>query len=182
MACFIMNRQQNLTSLGYKRQLNWAKDNAAHDADRVFCCPLFSVTDQERMSRMIGGSLGQQSTSAVLAKLDFENGSDERAGDFQILLLQSTDVNADESASQSTSLSLTPVPSPALSGSKRIPPLAPKLLRYFKENIVSFSFPLKNCRNCPWQAFHLPGAMSTFAKLSIHQPASHTRLSLFSPF
>lgn len=77
------------------------------------------------------------------------------------------------------SLSLTPSPSLPLSESKHIPPLAPDLLRYFKDNVVSLSFPLKNCRKCPWQAIHLPSAMSTFAELSIYQAASHTRLSLF---
>ena len=77
------------------------------------------------------------------------------------------------------SLSLAPSPSLPLSESKHIPDLAPDLLRYFKENVVSLSFPLKNCRKCPWQAIHLPSAMSTFAELSIYQTASHTRLSLF---
>ena len=77
------------------------------------------------------------------------------------------------------SLSLTPNPSLPLSESKHIPPLAPDLLRYFKENVVSLSFPLKNRRKCPWQTIHLPSVMSTFAELSIDQTASHTRLSLF---
>lgn len=77
------------------------------------------------------------------------------------------------------SLSLTPSHRLQLSESKHIPPMSPDLLRYFKENVVSLSFPLKNCQKCPWQAIHLPSAMSTFAELSIYQTASHTRLSLF---
>lgn len=80
---------------------------------------------------------------------------------------------------QSTSLSLTPLPSLEISASTSVPPEAADLLRYFKENVISLSFPLKNCRKCPWQAVHLPAAMSAFAELSVHHTTSHTRLSLF---
>lgn len=80
---------------------------------------------------------------------------------------------------QSPSLSLTPFPSLEISGGTSVPPEAADLLRYFKENVISLSFPLKNCRKCPWQAVHLPAAMSAFAELSVHHTTSHTRLSLF---
>lgn len=80
---------------------------------------------------------------------------------------------------QPMSLPPTPVRSFALSGSTLIPPRAPELLRFFKENVVSLSFPLKNCQKCPWQTIHFPSAMSTFAELSIYETASYTRLSLF---
>lgn len=82
---------------------------------------------------------------------------------------------------QPTPLSLTPVPSSLEVSSKctNIPPQAAELLRYFKEDVISLSFPLKNCRQCPWQTVHLPAAMSAFAELSIHHTTSHTRLSLF---
>lgn len=99
--------------------------------------------------------------------------------DLQIFLPESANVNSNEIIFQPTSMSLNPVPDLALLGSKRIPPLAPDLLRYFKEKVISLSFPLKNCQECPWQAVHLPSAMSTFAELSVHQTTSHTRLSLF---
>ncbi|KAL2834134.1 hypothetical protein BJY01DRAFT_84314 [Aspergillus pseudoustus] len=78
-----------------------------------------------------------------------------------------------------SSLSLAPLPpSLEVSESTNILLQAADLLRYFKENVVSLSFPLKKCRKCPWQAVHLPAAMSTFAELSIHRSTSHTRLSL----
>lgn len=99
--------------------------------------------------------------------------------DLQICFPELLEENHDEFMRQPTSLSLTPVPSFALSGSKLIPPRAPELLRYFKDNVVSLSFPLKNCQKCPWQAIHFPSAMSTFAELSIYETTSHTRMSLF---
>lgn len=76
-------------------------------------------------------------------------------------------------------LSSTPLPSLEISEKTSIPPEAADLLRYFKENVVSLSFPLKNCRKCPWQAVHLPAAMTAFAELSVNHTTSHTRLSLF---
>lgn len=76
-------------------------------------------------------------------------------------------------------LSSTPLPSLEISEKTSVPPEAADLLRYFKENVISLSFPLKNCRKCPWQAVHLPAAMTAFAELSVNHTTSHTRLSLF---
>ncbi|KAL4748416.1 fungal-specific transcription factor domain-containing protein [Aspergillus terricola var. indicus] len=88
--------------------------------------------------------------------------------DPQSLLPPSLGTDLDELIYQPTSLSLAPVlPSLEVSGNKKIPPQAAKLLRYFKVNVISLSFPLKNRRQCPWQA------------LSIHHTTSHTRMSLF---
>ncbi|KAF7618016.1 hypothetical protein AFLA_006923 [Aspergillus flavus NRRL3357] len=263
-------QQQGLTCLGYERQLIWAKDalrDCSQDPDRVFRRPLFSMEEQERMTRMTVDSLGRQSATAALTKLDGEHGradsrweqdpfqgpfgilrlspsatspgghdasqpdraeSSQADWDFlwpsldsaptiaednhlfdglyditedvedvpradlslevdpmldnlEVLLPDPLGIISDELVGQQTPLqiSLIPNPSLALSRSKYIPSQAPKLLRYFKENIISLSFPLKNCRKCPWQAIHLPTAMSTYAELSIQQTASHTRLSLF---
>ncbi|GMG12951.1 unnamed protein product [Aspergillus oryzae] len=106
---------------------------------------------------------------------------DPMLDNLEVLLPDPLGIISDELVGQQTPLqiSLIPNPSLALSRSKYIPSQAPELLRYFKENIISLSFPLKNCRKCPWQAIHLPTAMSTYAELSIQQTASHTRLSLF---
>ncbi|KAE8367246.1 fungal-specific transcription factor domain-containing protein [Aspergillus caelatus] len=251
-------QQQGLICLGYESQLMWAKDglqDSPQNLDRVFRRPLFSVEDQERMTRMTVDSLGRQSATAALTKLDGEHGRAESCwehdsfrGPFGVLKLSlsvaspsghdasqpdpaessqadwdffwppldsaptiaednhlfdglydiaedvedvpradlSLDVdpipnNLEVLLPDATSLpmSLIPNPSLALLRSKYIPSQAPALLRYFKENIISLSFPLKNCQKCPWQAIHLPTAMSTYAELSIHQTASHTRLSLF---
>ncbi|KAJ5601192.1 fungal-specific transcription factor domain-containing protein [Penicillium lagena] len=60
-----------------------------------------------------------------------------------------------------------------------VPNRAPELLRYFKNNIVSLSLPLKGSRKCPWQTVHLPSAEKTYAQLILHETASHTSLSLF---
>ncbi|KAL4874367.1 fungal-specific transcription factor domain-containing protein [Aspergillus karnatakaensis] len=75
-------------------------------------------------------------------------------------------------------LSLTPLPPLEVSESTNIPRQTADLLRYFKENVISLSFPLKNCRECPWQTVHLPAAMSAFAELTIHHSTTQTRLSL----
>ncbi|PYH83141.1 Zn(II)2Cys6 transcription factor [Aspergillus uvarum CBS 121591] len=101
--------------------------------------------------------------------------------DAQSLLQPSINPHSDELAKRSASSSLAPIlPSLGVcSGHTTIPPQAADLLRYFKENVISLSFPLRNCRYCPWQTVHLPGAMSAFADLSIHYTTSHTRLSLF---
>ncbi|KAE8164926.1 fungal-specific transcription factor domain-containing protein [Aspergillus tamarii] len=263
-------QQQRLTCLGYARQLMWAKDglqDSPQDPDRIFRRPLFPVKDQERMTRMTVDSLGRQSVTATLTKLDGEHGRAESRwehdlfrGPFGVLKLSPSvaspsghnasqpdpaessradwdflwssldsiptiaednhlfgglydiagDVEDvpradlplgvdpipnnpevplpdplgiifDEFLGQQTPLPISPIPHPSLvlSRSKYVPLQAPELLRYFKENIISLSFPLKNCRKCPWQTIHLPTAMSTYAELSIHQTASHTRLSLF---
>ncbi|OJJ29953.1 hypothetical protein ASPWEDRAFT_144015 [Aspergillus wentii DTO 134E9] len=74
---------------------------------------------------------------------------------------------------------LSPMPFFDLPGTEIIPSQAPFLLRHFKENMISLSFPLRNCRKCPWQTIHLPSAMSTYAELSIYKTASHTKMSLF---
>lgn len=87
--------------------------------------------------------------------------------------------SANELIFQHALASLSPAPSHGIQESKRIPPLAQDLLRYFQHNVKSLSFPLKNCLKCPWQTVYLPTAMSTFAELSINHTASHTRLSLF---
>lgn len=99
-------------------------------------------------------------------------------GDLEVLF--SDDISR-ELVHQQTPLPipLTPISSLVLSTSKYIPPEAPALLRHFKDNLISLSFPLKSCRKCPWQTIHLPSAMSTYAELSICQTASHTKLSLF---
>jgi arginine metabolism regulation protein II len=100
--------------------------------------------------------------------------------DRQSLLPPSLGTDLDELIYQPTSLSLAPiVPSLEVSRNKNIPPQAAELLRYFKVNVISLSFPLKNRRQCPWQAVHLPAAISAFAELSIHHTTSHTRMSLF---
>lgn len=69
--------------------------------------------------------------------------------------------------------------SPFSTASRLVPKRSPELLRYFKSNIVSLSFPLKRSRGCPWQSVHLPSAEKTYAELLLHQTASHTSLSLF---
>lgn len=69
--------------------------------------------------------------------------------------------------------------SPFSTASRLVPQRSPELLRYFKSNIVSLSFPLKHSRWCPWQSVHLPKAEKTYAELLLHQTASHTSLSLF---
>ncbi|KAH8425171.1 Zn(II)2Cys6 transcription factor [Aspergillus melleus] len=99
--------------------------------------------------------------------------------DLHISFAEGLEGRPDEIAFQQSLTNLSPSPSPALQESKRIPPLAPDLLRYFKENVQSLSFPLRNSVKCPWQAIYLPSAMSTFAELSINRTTSHTRLSLF---
>lgn len=60
-----------------------------------------------------------------------------------------------------------------------VPPRALELLRLFKANILSLSFPLRGSPDCPWQTTHLPAAMSTYAELLVNQKTSHHRLSLF---
>lgn len=60
-----------------------------------------------------------------------------------------------------------------------VPPRALELLRLFKANMLSLSFPLRGSPDCPWQTIHLPAAMSTYAELLINQRTSHHRLSLF---
>lgn len=70
----------------------------------------------------------------------------------------------------------SPFVSPA---SHVIPERAPQLLRYFKNQIVSLSFPLKGSKKCPWQNIHLPRAEKAYAELLLHQTASNTGLSLF---
>ncbi|KAJ5679194.1 fungal-specific transcription factor domain-containing protein [Penicillium macrosclerotiorum] len=60
-----------------------------------------------------------------------------------------------------------------------VPPRALDLLRHFKDNILSFSFPLRGNPECPWQTIHFPAAMSTYAELLVSQKASHHRRSLF---
>lgn len=67
---------------------------------------------------------------------------------------------------------------PELSSSD-VPARALELLRHFKDNILSFSFPLRGNPECPWQTIHLPAAMSTYAELLVSQRASHHRQSLF---
>lgn len=106
---------------------------------------------------------------------------DTLTSDAQSLLRPLIDPHSDEVTYQSPSSSLTPVfPTfDVSSGRPIIPPETPDLMRYFKENVISLSFPLRNCRYCPWQTVHLPGAMSAFAELSINHTTSHTRLSLF---
>lgn len=76
-------------------------------------------------------------------------------------------------------LSTPPTPISLTFSSKHIPTQAPGLMRHFKENVLTLSFPLRNCRKCPWQTIHLPAAMSTYAELSISGTASHIKLSLF---
>ncbi|OJI83154.1 hypothetical protein ASPTUDRAFT_191616 [Aspergillus tubingensis CBS 134.48] len=249
-------QQQGLACLGYERQLVWA----SHDGDRVFRRPLFSKSNQLRMTQLMTESLGKQSASAALAQLEneYESGvrleGDSFRGPFGILVLSTnefadnnqaepqsdqfdrnllggddfwpaitddiaildglhnvpsgsyddiipelfldidtltndaqsllrplTDPHSDEVTYQSPSLSLAPVFPPFDVSPERqtIPPEAADLLRYFKANVISLSFPLRNCRYCPWQTVHFPGAMSAFADLSIHHTTSHTRLSLF---
>jgi len=56
---------------------------------------------------------------------------------------------------------------------------APQLLRYFKDQIDSLSFPLQGNRKCPWRTIHLPRAEKVYAELLIHQTANNTGLSLF---
>jgi arginine metabolism regulation protein II len=82
--------------------------------------------------------------------------------------------------------SLGNIPSPILPFSPFVPPAshiiperAPQLLRYFKNQIVSLSFPLKGSKKCPWQNIHLPRAEKVYAELLLHQTASNTGLSLF---
>ncbi|KNG91606.1 Zn(II)2Cys6 transcription factor [Aspergillus nomiae NRRL 13137] len=106
---------------------------------------------------------------------------DAVTSDAQSLLRPFMDPHSDEFTYQSPSSSLAPVfPSfEVSSGRPTIPPEAADLLRYFKENVISLLFSLRNCRYCPWQTVHFPGAMSAFADLSIHHTTSHTRLSLF---
>lgn len=76
-------------------------------------------------------------------------------------------------------LSTSPSPISLTLSSKHIPPQAPDILRHFEQNILTLSFPLRNCRNCAWQTIHLPAAMSTYAELSILGTTSHIKLSLF---
>ncbi|PYH37591.1 Zn(II)2Cys6 transcription factor domain-containing protein [Aspergillus neoniger CBS 115656] len=221
-------QQQGLACLGYERQLVWA----SHDGDRVFRRPLFSKSNQLRMTQLMTESLGKQSASAALSQLENEYDSDVRLegdlfrGPFGILVLSTNefadnnqaepqsdqldrnplewddlwpaitddtaifdglhnvpsgscdviipepfldidtltsgaqsllrpliDPHSDEVTHQSPSSSLTPVfPSfDVSSGRPIIPPETADLMRYFKENVISLSFPLRNCRYCPWQ-------------------------------
>lgn len=114
-------------------------------------------------------------------RADLPLGADPFPNNLEVPLPDPLGIIFDEFLGQQTPLPISPIPHPSLvlSRSKYVPLQAPELLRYFKENIISLSFPLKNCRKCPWQTIHLPTAMSTYAELSIHQTASHTRLSLF---
>ena len=59
-------------------------------------------------------------------------------------------------------------------------PRALEFLRHFKDNVRSFSLPLRGNSECPWQTIHLPAAMSTYAELLVSQKASHYRLSLLN--
>ncbi|KAJ5551554.1 fungal-specific transcription factor domain-containing protein [Penicillium sp. DV-2018c] len=63
--------------------------------------------------------------------------------------------------------------------STEVPPRALEFLRLFKDNILSFSFPLRGNPECPWQTIQYPAAVSTYAELLVNQKASHHRLSLF---
>lgn len=72
----------------------------------------------------------------------------------------------------------SPTRAPELS-STDVPARALELLRHFKDNILSLSFPLRGNPESPWQKIHLPAAMSTYAELLVSQKASHHRLSLF---
>lgn len=60
-----------------------------------------------------------------------------------------------------------------------IPAKAPDLIRYFKSQVRSLSYPLKAYKRCPWQTIHLPRAEKAYAELLIHQTSSNTGLSLF---
>ncbi|KAI9034851.1 Zn(II)2Cys6 transcription factor [Aspergillus affinis] len=116
-----------------------------------------------------------QNTNAVNTLMQLEH----LPHDLRIPLAEGLGGSPDEIVFQQSLTTLSPSPSPGLQEIKRMPPLAPDLLRYFKENVQSLSFPLRNSMKCPWQGIYLPSAMSTFAELSINHTASHTRLSLF---
>ncbi|KAL4899102.1 fungal-specific transcription factor domain-containing protein [Aspergillus multicolor] len=60
-----------------------------------------------------------------------------------------------------------------------MPERAPQLIRYFRHQVVSLSYPLKGNKHCPWQTIHLPRAEQVYAELLLHQHASSTGLSLF---
>ena len=78
---------------------------------------------------------------------------------------------------QPTSLSSVPSPTQGSElSSTKFPPL--DLLRHFKDNVLSFSFPLRGNPECPWQTIHLATAMSAYAELLVSQSTSHPRLSL----
>jgi arginine metabolism regulation protein II len=94
--------------------------------------------------------------------------------------------NNQEEGSSSYPHSLNNSPHPSLSFTPFTPPgpyviteRAPQLLRYFKDQIDSLSFPLKGNRKCPWRTIHLPRAEKAYAELLLHQTASNTGLSLF---
>ncbi|KAJ5375737.1 fungal-specific transcription factor domain-containing protein [Penicillium concentricum] len=60
-----------------------------------------------------------------------------------------------------------------------MPERAPQLIRYFKYQVRSLSYPLKGNKRCPWQTIHLPRAEKAYAELLLHQTASNTGISLF---
>ncbi|PLB53291.1 Zn(II)2Cys6 transcription factor [Aspergillus steynii IBT 23096] len=60
-----------------------------------------------------------------------------------------------------------------------VPPKALELLRYYTEYRASPLLSLRGARSCPWHTIQLPSAKKTYAELLLHQPVSHTGLSLF---
>ncbi|CAG8020568.1 unnamed protein product [Penicillium salamii] len=60
-----------------------------------------------------------------------------------------------------------------------MPERAPQLLRYFKNEVGSLSYPLRGNKRCPWQTIHLPRAEKAYAELLLHQTASNTLFCLF---
>lgn len=60
-----------------------------------------------------------------------------------------------------------------------IPDQAAELLRYFKHQVGSLSFPLKGNKRCPWQSIHLPRAEKAYAEILLHETTSNTGFALF---
>ncbi|KAK1145263.1 hypothetical protein N8T08_004416 [Aspergillus melleus] len=157
--------QSNMPSHEFEMDAIWESldTNSATPRDTHFLAGLYDLVEES------------QNANPVSALVQLGSTPD----DLHIPLAEGLGGLPDEIAFQQSLTTLSPSPSPALQESKHIPPLAPDLLRYFKENVQSLSFPLKNSVKCPWQAIYLPSAMSTFAELTINQTTSHTRLSLF---